>query len=313
MNFDIRQGDSLDVLREMPDASVDCCVTSPPYFGLRDYGMAGQIGLEKTPAEFIERLVAVFSEVRRVLTAGGTCWVNIGDSYASTWSCGRKNAVGDGACDYGRRSIRTGDGIKEKDLIGIPWMLAFALRSDGWYLRQDIIWSKPNPMPESVKDRCTKSHEYVFMLTSSSRYFYDPSAIAEKATNTDLKKFIDAGPDKQRGHSRRHVGFSGRYANTLAKTGVPETRNKRSVWSIATQATPEAHFATFPLELPETCILAGCPEGGVVLDPFAGAGTTGLAAIKHGRSFIGIELNPAYVEIALSRAGKHAPLLAGVA
>lgn len=300
----------------MPDSSVHCCITSPPYYGLRDYGVDGQIGLEKTPEAYILRLVSVFREVRRVLRDDGTLWVNIGDSYnaqpgqrRATDKPGDKQATNNGSVGAPSRSI---EGLKPKDLIGIPWMLAFALRADGWYLRQDIIWHKPNPMPESVKDRCTKAHEYVFMFSKSKYYYYDSVAVAEKAVETSIKKFTDNGHDKQRGHGRRHAGFNGRYAETLEVNGVTATRNRRSVWTIPTMPTPEAHFATFPIDLPEICLLAGCPEGGVVLDPFAGAGTTGLAAVKHGRKFVGVEIKEQYVSIAHRRANKISPLLCGV-
>jgi DNA modification methylase len=286
----------------------------------------GQIGLEETPEAYILRLVSVFREVRRVLRDDGTLWVNIGDSYAT--GAGKVGAQAEAARVPGSRGGHEGKhrysesarattqpnrlplpGLKAKDLIGVPWMLAFALRADGWYLRQDIIWHKPNPMPESVKDRCTKAHEYVFMFSKSARYYYDAPVIAEPAVETSIKKFIDKGHDKQRGHGIRHAGFNGRYADKLIAEGVPTTRNRRSVWTLATMPTPEAHFATFPLELPEICLLAGCPQGGVVLDPFAGVATTGLAAIKHGRKFLGIELNEQYIQLAYQRVQKIAPLL----
>ena len=321
MTFTIHHGDAIQKLRELPESSVHCCITSPPYFGLRDYGVEGQIGLEPTPEEFIARLVEVFREVRRVLRDDGTLWVNMGDSYnnCDKWggggvNTGKHTKSPDGSVPSWagvRRKWKALDGMKPKDLMGIPWMLAFALRADGWYLRQDIIWHKPNPMPESVKDRCTKAHEYIFMLSKSQRYWYDSAAVAERAVDPNIWKFTDKSADKQRGHGRRHEGFNGRYAEKLAAEGVPDTRNRRSVWSLSTMATPEAHFATFPLELPELCMKAGCPEGGTVLDPFAGAGTTGLACLKNGRAFVGIELNPAYVEIAHQRARKYYPLLVG--
>jgi DNA modification methylase len=315
MAFTIHHGDALAVLRAMPDASVACCVTSPPYYGLRDYQVDGQIGLEPTPEAYIERLVDVFREVRRVLRPDGTLWLNIGDSYnahpgqrKTTDKAGDKQATSAGSVGAPSRCVV---GLKPKDLIGVPWMLAFALRADGWWLRSDIIWAKPNPMPESVTDRPTKAHEYVFLLAKSERYRYDAKAIQERAVNPTFGKFTDNGKDKQRGHSRRHAGFNGRYAAKLAAEGVPEFRNRRSVWTLATIPTPDAHFATFPIDLAETCILAGCPADGTVLDPFAGAGTTGLAALKHGRRFVGIELNADYIEIAHTRAGRHMPLLAG--
>ena len=301
----IQHGDALAVLRTLPEASVQCCVTSPPYYGLRDYGVEGQIGLEKTPDEFIARLVAVFSEVRRVLKPDGTLWVNIGDSYANDgkWggSSGGKhvNAL-HGESGIGRRRRETG--LKPKDLIGIPWMLAFALRSEGWWLRQDIIWHKPNPMPESVQDRCTKAHEYVFLFSKSQRYHFDGPAIAEvgsllKSGNTQ-HKYVNG----QHLH-RTKSGF-------LEMRGkVYESVNRRSVWTLVSMPTPEAHFATFPIELPELCIKASTGPDDTVLDPFAGAGTTWLACLKHGREFVGIELNEEYIRIAEERARKHYSLL----
>ena len=224
-------GDCIEQMRTLPDRSVHTCVTSPPYFGLRDYGVDGQIGLEDTPEVFVARLVEVFREVRRVLREDGTLWLNLGDSYG-----------------------------KNKQLLGIPWRVAFALQADCWYLRQDIIWQKPNPMPESIKDRCTKAHEYIFMFSKSAKYFYDSEAVKEPAVTKDGFKFTDGGKDKQRGHSRRHAGFNGRYAEKIASDGPPETRNRRSVWTVATKPFKGAHFATFPPDLIEPCVLAGAPE-----------------------------------------------------
>lgn len=326
--FIILPGDCAASLMTLPGSSVHCCITSPPYYGLRDYGVDGQIGLEPTPEEYIQRLVSVFREVRRVLRDDGTLWVNIGDSYARQggresdqprhWD-GRESTPG--SMHYTR--IATDIGLKPKDLIGIPWMLAFALRADGWWLRQDIIWHKPNPMPESVKDRCTKAHEYIFMLSKSARYWYDAGSISEGSV-TAIPGYTGgqyAPPvqvahsgrrtDKQSGHGRRHAGFNDRWDAAEASGSVPTTRNRRSVWTLATLPTPEAHFATFPIELPELCLKAGCPEGGTVLDPFSGAGTTGLACLKNGRQYIGCELNPKYVEISYERARKYYPLLLG--
>lgn len=324
----IHQGDALAVLRAIPDASVQCCVTSPPYYGLRDYGVDGQIGMEKTPDEFIARLVAVFAEVRRVLKPDGTLWVNIGDSYANDgkWggSSGGKhvNAL-HGESGIGRRRRETG--LKPKDLIGIPWMLAFALRSDGWWLRSDVIWCKDNPMPESVQDRPTRAHEYVFLLTKSQRYFYDIEAIKEpriyagpngqqksphaQGFGRRSKEEEKVRQDKQRGHSRRHAGFNERWDRMEKAEQCGVMRNVRSWWRINPEPTPEAHFATFPIRLAERCILAGSKPVDTILDPFAGAGTTWLACLKHGREFVGIELNPEYIEIAEERARKHYPLL----
>lgn len=385
MTWGIHQGDALERLREMPDESVQCCVTSPPYWGLRDYGVDGQLGLEATPAEFVAGMVGVFAEVRRVLRDDGTLWLNIGDSYAGSWGAQGKRET---PAEISRNSIRnhpkraskTGTireaGLKPKDLVGIPWMLAFALRAEGWYLRRDIIWSKPNPMPENVTDRPTSAHEYVFLLSKSPRYFYDAEAIREPATwagphsparSPHGQGFRDRSPDEEKARQDKQRGH-----------GQALGRNKRSVWTIATRPFPNAHFATFPPELVEPCILAGtppkvCGECGapwvrqtdvdyvksprhgagsvvgrkeasgqnnfdgagmprlnkvvtttgwhptcdhdddsgraVVLDPFAGAATTGLVATRLDRDFIGIELNPEYVELGRRRICDDAPLL----
>jgi DNA modification methylase len=338
-------GDALDQLRRLPAESVHCCVTSPPYYGLRDYGTAqwqggeqncshsiggqvqdnkapraivsgvrpgvdasrcricgatridSQIGLEATPDAYIAALVAVFREVRRVLRKDGTLWLNIGDSYNTRQA---------------RRSRNFGD-TKPKDLIGIPWMLAFALRADGWWLRQDIIWSKPNPMPESVTDRCTKAHEYLFLLSKSERYYYDAAAIAEPAVKAGqvLHSYGTAAKDRQdvseTNDRRTRIGLAD------WNQACPETRNKRSVWTVATNPYAEAHFATFPVGLIDSCILAGCPRGGAVLDPFGGAGTAGLVADRLGRDAILIELNPLYADMSERRIYRDGPLFADVA
>lgn len=289
-------GDALDVLRTLPEESLQCCVTSPPYFGLRDYGHEGQIGLEATPQEYVERMVAVFREVRRVLRGDGTLWLNLGDSYAANRGyqvAQTKGGVKHGpaqAC--GGRGQRASDsGLKPKDLIGIPWRVAFALQADGWYLRQDIIWHKPNPMPESVRDRCTKAHEYLFLLSKSERYFYDQEAIAESA--------------KPESAARYKTAFGGAAVEALGKFGATRvsgyrefkgTRNRRSVWTVATQPYKGAHSATFPPALIEPCILAGAPVDGLVLDPFMGSGTTGEVCADLGRGFVGIELSETYFE-----------------
>lgn len=298
----ILHGDALSRLREMPDESVNCCVTSPPYYGLRDYGVEGQIGLEPAPSEYIARLVEVFREVRRVLRSDGTCWINIGDSYANDGKWGGSSGGKHAAELHGNTSIgrrRNFTGLKPKDLIGIPWMLAFALRDDGWYLRQDIVWSKPNPMPESVKDRCTKAHEYVFLLARSGQYYFDHEAMQEPSVKGSAGSTFNSGKT-----STHQLGRSSNIERL-----EDGKRNRRSVWTLPTLPTPDAHFATFPIDLAETCILAGCPPAGIVLDPFCGAGTTGLAALKHGRKFVGIEINPEYIEIARMRAWRHCPLL----
>jgi DNA modification methylase len=306
-------GDCLEVLRTMPDGIVNTCVTSPPYFGLRDYGHAGQIGLEATPDEFIAKLVAVFREVRRVLRDDGTLWCNLGDSYAANRTYQVHNTKGAAEHTYGKGS-KVPEGIKPKDLIGVPWMLAFALRADGWYLRQDIIWAKPNPMPESVTDRCTKSHEYIFMLSKAARYYYDGGAIKEPAIYAGIAGMDESGykdaqafagkhakEDKQRGHLRRHAGFNERWDAMSREEQCSGMRNKRSVWNVATKPYKGAHFATFPTNLIEPCILAGAPAGGVVLDPFFGSGTTGQVAQSLGRKYIGIELNRDYEPLQAER------------
>ena len=322
-------GDALNVLRQISDNYIDCCVTSPPYYGLRDYGVSGQIGLERTVEEYIEKLVNVFREVRRVLRDDGTLWLNIGDSYAGSGK-GRNK---DGDFNQKSRNIqsngqkcnrllrtKTFNNIKRKELIGIPGLWAFALRSDGWYIRQDIIWNKPNAMPESVKDRCTKSHEYIFLLTKSDKYYFDNKAIKEPAVGFD-----NSPPAGSRGtatpNSRRRKGnsktFRGGGAYTLNKsfnnseevkreshgncenkTGL---RNRRDVWNVSTQGYAKTHFATFPEKLIEPCILAGCRAGGVVLDPFIGSGTTAVVAKRNNREYIGIDLNSEYIELAKSR------------
>jgi DNA modification methylase len=321
--------DALEGLRQLDAETIDCCVTSPPYWGLRDYGVEGQIGLEPTPDHFVARLVDVFREVRRLLRKDGTLWLNLGDSYA-TDSVRRDDGMrsvikafegGDEAAGFGKwtdyaergRAKRTIDcGLKRKDLIGIPWRVAFALQADGWWLRSDIIWSKPNPMPESVTDRPTKSHEYLFLLTKSERYFYDHEAIKEAATYNGPNSPQSIASPYGQGFTRRagkneatpdrkRAGFNARLDAAEAAGDVPCGRNKRSVWSIATAPFAEAHFATFPPELPEICIKAGCPKGGTVLDPFGGAGTTGLVADRLQRDAVLIELNPEYAAMARRR------------
>ncbi len=302
--------DCRDGMKKLPDKSVNCCVTSPPYFGLRNYGTDEQIGLEETPELFVEKMVEVFTEVRRVLKDDGTLWLNLGDSYA------------------------TGKLLKPKDLIGVPWMVAFALRSSGWYLRQDIIWHKPNPMPESVTDRCTKSHEYIFLLSKSSKYYYDHEAIKTKMTESSMSRLSqdvesqegsDRVPGKTNGKMKAVGQFvGGKKHKNLEEKGQSlhsfhKTRNtngqewqsedgmanKRSVWTVTTRPYSEAHFATFPEELILDCIKAGCPENGIVLDPFMGAGTTAVVSKKLNRNYIGFELNPEYIKIANNRLYKE--------
>jgi DNA modification methylase len=336
MGVTILTGDCRELLKGMDAESVHCCVTSPPYFGLRDYGNAAQIGLEQTPEAYVAEMVGVFREVRRVLRDDGTLWLNLGDSYAGSGKGGNpgesphiKQRTNAGSLSV-RGVKREGFGAKPKDLIGIPWRVAFALQADGWYLRNDIIWHKPNPMPESVEDRCTRAHEYVFHLSKSPRYFHDKDAIAEDATYPDDDRKGRASADhkraptgdiagirprseKQRGHSRRHAGFNDRWDAMSKEEQGAGKRNKRSVWTIATRPFSEAHFATMAPELAETCIKAGCPVGGTVLDPFGGAGTSGLMADRLGRSAILCELNPEYVTIARNRIADDAGMFSEVA
>ena len=365
-NCTILQGDALALLKTLPDEHVQCVVTSPPYWGLRDYGVAGQIGLEPTPAEYLARMVAVFEEVRRVLRSDGTAWVNMGDCYAAhIGSTGAQGKTGQRAnrrhtqktllnrATNLQRTNTASDfpvalaarvpqqGLKPKDLVGMPWRLAFALQAAGWYLRSDIIWHKPNPMPESVTDRPTKSHEYLFLLSKSERYYYDAEAIQEKCSESTHARLAQDVQNKI-GSTRAHAG--GKSNGNMKAVGrkpcpnptpvpmysydkttkprvknnpsfdaamaiMPDSRNKRTVWTIPTQAFPEAHFATFPEALVEPCIQAGCPAGGLVLDPFSGAGTTGLVAVKLGRRYLGLELNPAYVAMAERRIKNEVGLL----
>ena len=312
----ILNGDCRTVLAKMEAGSVNCCVTSPPYFGLRDYGHDGQIGLEATPEAFVAEMVDVFREVKRVLRDDGTLWLNLGDSYnaynGNRGSSTSLDRARDGAAGV-RPKLATGSGLgvpslKNKDLIGIPWMVAFALRADGWYLRQDIIWHKPNPMPESVTDSCTKAHEYIFLLSKSPRYYFDASTIQEAALRPE-----GAGNKSHKGAIAYASGDEKMRTKVgLTEIGARETRNKRSVWMVPTQPFAQAHFATFPPALIEPCILAGCPEGGTVLDPFGGAGTTGLVASRLHRSAVLIEMNPEYAAMAERRIRSDAGMFAKV-
>ena len=324
----IINGNSLEVLKSLPDNSIGCCVTSPPYYALRDYGCDGQIGLEETPEKYIERLCEVFSEVRRVLTPEGTLWLNIGDSYNG-------NKVDNTEVVKNKKVSESNDfhkklwGVaKPKDLIGIPWMLAFALRSQGWYLRQDIIWQKPNPMPESVTDRCTKSHEYIFLMSKSQKYYFDYEAIQEPCADQSRTNYACGNRTNGINKDRNDNDFGERSKNWKPRTkncqydgqkpnsfhlsrenGEPDkeyyVRNKRDVWSVNVKPCSEAHFATYPFELIKPCILAGCPENGIVLDPFMGSGTTAIVARSLNRNYLGVELNPEYIKIAHKRLEKH--------
>lgn len=289
-------GDAIEVLRTLPDESVRCCVTSPPYWGLRDYGVAGQIGLEDTPEEYVGKLVEVFREVRRVLKNNGTLWVNIGDTYnAYNGGSGPSSSLSQ-IQSRERPQLQTGYGLrckalKPKDLIGIPWTVAFALRADGWWLRRDVIWHKPNPMPESVIDRPTTAHEYLFLLSTSERYYYTADAIREPDSGQDhARHTLDGQPSLAPPGQQPHRGIR----TTDGRNG--RGRNKRSVWTIQTQPFAGAHFAVMPEALATPCVLAGSREGDVVLDPFCGAGTVGVMALRYGRQFIGIDLNQRYID-----------------
>ena len=303
--------DCLLALRDLPDESVNCCVTSPPYYALRDYGMDAQIGREDSPEEYIRRLVLVFREVRRILTDDGTLWLNIADTYCGT---GNKGGYLDPKNPKGRNGqsvplARRASECKQKDMIGIPWLLAFALRADGWYLRSDIIWCKANPMPESCKDRPSRCYEHVFLLTKSKKYYYDALAIAEpiaegtaaryKGGRSVSSKYAEEIP----GQGKVQKLNAARAAGTITDADISPVRNARDVWHINTVPYKGGHFAAYPPKLAERCILAGCPRGGIVLDPFFGSGTTGLAAVKNDRRYIGIELNAEYCELAKERIG----------
>jgi len=341
MNFvdQIFNQDCIQGMRSLPDGCVNTCVTSPPYWGLRDYGHEGQIGLEETPEAFVSQMVEVFREVKRLLRNDGTLWLNLGDNYNGSGGAGSVDYAREKHKEFGK-DFNMGryqpptriSYLKPKDLVGIPWRVAFALQADGWYLRQDIIWHKPNPMPESVTDRCTKAHEYIFLLSKSPRYYFDSEAIKEEAKygingqdsrpagvvrnreynydskeNNNPEAYMKA--DKRAGKGR--IAYEGK--RTIDKSGkngqessvtINETRNKRSVWTVTTKPFKDAHFATYPEDLIVPCILAGCPEGGLVLDPFMGAGTTALVSKKLGRNYVGFELNEEYKNIAEKRLTK---------
>ena len=302
MDYRIIEGDCIEGMRRLEGQSVNCVVTSPPYFGLRDYGHDGQIGLEETPDAYVAKLVEVFREVRRVLRDDGTVWLNLGDSYANNGTGGNgatggrdKSTLQSAMPPIGTTPVKKSvpEGLKVKDLIGIPWRVAFALQADGWYLRQDIIWHKPNPMPESVRDRCTKAHEYVFLLSKSQSYHFDADAIKERATSN--------ANDKRRGDGGRYKDVQDTYGATHCGVSEDGKRNKRSVWTVATKPYKGAHFATFPPDLIRPCILAGCPKDGTVLDPFGGSGTTAQVALEEGRKAVLCELNTDYIALAHKR------------
>ena len=296
MNYTIIEGDCIEKLKELPEKSINTCVTSPPYYALRNYQMDGQVGVEESPDDYVQKIVQVFREVRRVLKDDGTIWINLGDSYAGSGGAGNQfDQIENGLSPYKQTGSPKDIGLKPKDLIGIPWRVAFALQADGWYLRSDIIWHKPNPMPESVKDRPTKSHEYIFLMSKNRTYYYDQESIKTpvkqeniKGTTTHKRSTKDWGDGTG---VKTHNGFDKSY----------DMANKRDVWTVPTDKFEGQHFATFPKELIKPCILAGCPEGGTVLDPFNGSGTTCIVSLQNNRKYIGIELNPEYCIIAHKR------------
>ena len=307
----IHTGDCLEVLKTLPDESVHCCVTSPPYYALRDYGMEEQIGREATPKEYISRLTEVFTEVRRVLRSDGTLWLNIADTYAGK---GNQGDFVDPKNPKGRNGQAVAlnykvEGCKPKDMIGIPWMLAFALRDSGWYLRNDIIWMKKNPMPESCKDRCSRCYEHIFLLSKSRKYYFDAKAISEPiapATAERLKRGMKGGNKYGKpvpGQPQTQTINRPRAHGEITDSMINPMRNKRDVWVVNTVPFKGGHYAAYPPKLVEPCLLAGCPEGGIVLDPFFGSGTTGMVAKQLNRHYIGIELNPEYAELAKARIG----------
>jgi DNA modification methylase len=320
-------GDARTELKNIAPGTINCCVTSPPYFGLRDYGVAGQIGLEQTPEAYVAEMVEVFRGVREALREDGTLWLNLGDSYAANRTYqvpstkgGPKHSPGQAV---GGSGSKVPEGLKPKDLIGIPWRVAFALQADGWYLRQDIVWAKPNPMPESVTDRCTKAHEYLFLLAKSEKYHFDHDAMQEPAVKGAAGSEFHTGKtgEHQLGRASSKPRTSGnkshKYVEAYEQSNTEEhrlkaglmkvadkpweTRNKRSVWTVASKPYKGSHFATFPPDLIRPCVLAGCPEGGTVIDPFGGSGTTGMVAKEHGRNAILIELNPEYIPLINAR------------
>lgn len=308
----IYHGDCRTLLKSIETCSINCCITSPPYYGLRDYGVDGQIGLEETPEQYIEQLADVFDEIKRVLRDDGTLWLNIGDSYAGSGKGGAnypdnamkyKQGTNAGSLTANTTKPYKSEEIKPKDMIGIPWMLAFELRRRGWYLRQDIIWAKPNPMPESVTDRCTKSHEYMFLLSKSPHYYFNSEAIAEPVVGRTAKKLAQNVKNKTRYGGKKYTEDPKSFYRTKSGNAYEyrPKRNKRDVWTVSTKPYKLAHFATFPEDLIEPCVLAGCPPEGKVIDPFAGTSTTGVVCERYGREFVGIEINKEYCALGSER------------
>jgi DNA modification methylase len=301
-------GDCITGMKTLPDGCVHTCITSPPYFGLRDYsGGDSELGQEETVGGYVQNMVEVFREVRRILRDDGTLWLNLGDTYAANRTYQVRQSVQGEYCTnderYGGRGSKVPEGLKPKDLIGIPWRVAFALQADGWYLRQDIIWHKPNPMPESVEDRCTKAHEYIFLLSKKPKYYYDHEAVKEPVAGSTVNRLSQKNLPNQNGSTR----VPGKTNGNMKAVGNTETRNRRSVWTVTTKGYKGAHFAVYPEDLIVPCVLAGCPENGTVFDPFTGSGTTAVVALKNGRNYIGTELNPEYVKLAEERIRESVP------
>jgi len=306
MDINILQGDCIESLKKLEDQSINTCITSPPYWGLRNYNdEEKQLGMEDTPEEFVNNLVNVFREIKRVLRDDGTVWLNLGDSYSSGGRTTTTNQSLRGDKDYGVTRPKPSKGIKPKDLIGIPWRVAFALQQDGWYLRQDIIWHKPNPMPESVRDRCTKAHEYIFLLSKNVKYYYDHEAIKEDAKTPAVSR-------NKMGEGYQADYTKGKRFSDGERVWGSTKKNKRSVWKVSTKPFKGAHFATFPKDLIEPCVLAGCPEGGTVLDPFGGSGTTGIVAAQHNRNAVLLELNQEYIDLAKQRINKELGMMSNL-
>jgi DNA modification methylase len=304
-------GDCIEGMKTLPDGCVQTCITSPPYFGLRDYGGGdSEIGQEDTVDGYVQKMVEVFREVRRILRDDGTLWLNLGDSYMSAKNCAPPPQTQGGQrgmpSDFVPANRKDQKGLKTKDLIGIPWRVAFALQADGWYLRQDIIWSKPNPMPESVEDRCTKAHEYIFLLSKKPHYYYDFEAIKEPLAESSVSR-LQQNIQSQTGSTRANGGAKTNGNMKAVGNLSSGLKNKRSVWTVNSKGYKGAHFAVYPENLIEPCVLAGCPVGGTVFDPFTGSGTTAVVALKNGRNYIGTELNPEYVKIAEERIKEAVP------
>jgi len=311
MNYEIKIGDSLEVLKTMDDESVHCCVTSPPYWALRNYDHPDQLGQEPTPEEYVDNLVAIMQEVYRVLRSDGTLWLNLGDSYVGSGAKGKytdpKNKKGrNGQQD--KANNNKVKGLKPKDMVGIPWRVAFALQAEGWYLRSDIIWHKPNPMPIPVNDRPTSCHEHIFLLSKNKKYYYDKDAILEPLKDPNrVDPPTSSGFGGHKHTNNKDKTLNNAYSGNLYDATKLKGKNKRDVWTVSTRAYTGAHFAVYPPKLIEPCILAGCPDDGTVLDPFSGSGTTGVVAMNNGKNYIGIELNPEFAELSHKRIKEQVP------